>query len=509
MKTREVFFWLVLFALAFALRLYAGLEIKYGLSNDETVSYLCAGASQGDFNTLVANNADGSLRAGEIQELYRADSLEFATVSQDMATTDIHPPLYFWLLHFLHWLTGGAATYTGFWLNLALAVLLGSTVFHLSWHALGTKRSALAVTALWSLSPAVLVTVFEARHYDLLALCLLGAHFALLRYATQQKVTSLLALAGWCAAGLLSHYYFAIMMVPALIYSVYKYRLWVKPLPWLLAGGMGVVAFAALFPQFWQFLGNGGLANSTVQAADTTPWVRLQVLAYQSALVLAYLHEARYVVLALGMIIVAVVFILPLTRSQLTTRLQGAPAFWAVSFFGMALLTCGLYLGGIAPAQAAGEQYFSYLWPLMFLITVYVFRPVLRRAVALIPVVALGGWLAFSSFQFIHQSRYLTHLYPPGWQPQLESTQYMVTNLAGRFELPRAVYHLPPQVPVRLCVEQPPTQLAAYPDNVTFLLRGSADELKSWEAGLRSQYNELPWHIAKNDNLMLIQFKSR
>ncbi len=154
------------------LRVAAGAD-KSGLSHDESISYLAAACHQGDYAriTVLGEPPFGRwVAASDWKALLRPDrALCLGDIGRDLAREDIHPPLYFWLLHV--WaLVFGVGLWTGLSLNIVLATLTGLALYGLARRLLGNPLQAASVAGVWSLSPAAIRVFGEARQYELLAL---------------------------------------------------------------------------------------------------------------------------------------------------------------------------------------------------------------------------------------------------------------------------------------------------------------------------------------------------
>ncbi|MEA3346259.1 MAG: glycosyltransferase family 39 protein [Chloroflexota bacterium] len=131
-----------------------------------------------------------------------------ASIARD-AAHDIHPPLYYWLLHFWMRVFGGSETglrslsaMLGV-LLVALTYLLGNRLFG---HSVGL---AAALTA--ALSPFQVYYSQEARMYILLALEGAALMYTLVRYLESEKGAWLVGFVLSAAAGLYTHYSFPIL----------------------------------------------------------------------------------------------------------------------------------------------------------------------------------------------------------------------------------------------------------------------------------------------------------
>ena len=126
----------------------AGAADKQGFTHDESISVLAAACHQGDYTRLTSAGEPPFGRwvpASDWKALMRPDrALCLGEIGRDLAREDIHPPLYFWLLH--AWtLAFGVGLWTGVSLNIVLAALTGLALFGLARRILGDPLQAAAV----------------------------------------------------------------------------------------------------------------------------------------------------------------------------------------------------------------------------------------------------------------------------------------------------------------------------------------------------------------------------
>ena len=93
----------------------------------------------------------------------------FSKIGFDIAHYDIHPPLYFWILHV--WiLIVGVHTWSGPVLNILISMINIIILFGFAKYILDNSKDAIYVAYTYALSPAVIFTSLDARQYDLFAL---------------------------------------------------------------------------------------------------------------------------------------------------------------------------------------------------------------------------------------------------------------------------------------------------------------------------------------------------
>lgn len=125
---------------------------------------------------------------------------------------DVHPPLYYFLLHFVCFLFAGSFTkWTGIGLNLAILVLLDLVFFYITDYLYeGDSVKSLLTVALWSFSAAGISNILFIRMYLLLTLLLL-TYVAIHIYASKKSgftIKAYFALLSCVICGGLTHYYF-------------------------------------------------------------------------------------------------------------------------------------------------------------------------------------------------------------------------------------------------------------------------------------------------------------
>lgn len=204
---------------------------KDSISHDESISYLAATANQGVYEAMKLNftypYAIWVPAAEWKQFLMVREPFAFQQIGQDLADSDIHPPLYFWLLH-LWTMAFGLYIWTGPTLNLLLFVISALALYGLAHRLLENAREAAVVTAVWAVSPALIEITLTTRQYELLGLCTILFIWALVRYAdpiTAPSGLNWLALVLTVAAGALTHFHFALVVAgAAVIFLLPLYR---------------------------------------------------------------------------------------------------------------------------------------------------------------------------------------------------------------------------------------------------------------------------------------------
>jgi hypothetical protein len=194
------------------------MEHKHGLHVDEAWCYVTATGHLGAFETGLGEPRGRWVSAARWQALWHPQAvLDFRQISLDLARFDVHPALYFWLLHV--WvLLFGVRLWSGPLLNLLIDVATGAALFFLARRPLRDSLAAALVVLAWSVSPPVRLTSSMARMYPLLALFAVLFVWALLvaidrEAPTRRPLLTLSALTMATAGGLLTQYQFAVIVV--------------------------------------------------------------------------------------------------------------------------------------------------------------------------------------------------------------------------------------------------------------------------------------------------------
>jgi uncharacterized membrane protein len=343
-------------AAALALRLQA-IGWKYTLTHDEGISYLAATCHQRAFH-----ENDLRLRPVPALEWKRFLQVEdrfcYGTISADLAIYDIHPPLYFWMLH--SWsLLFGVQLWTGPSLNSLLAVLTILSLFGFARHVLKNDPQALLVAFTYALSPAVASVSIEARQYDLLALLAVLIVWRTARFAGDVAGgrCELALLAALAFTGSLTHYHFALVVVGCCVFLSARLRGDGRRLQQsLVALGAGYVAGFLVYPPFAPF----GQARRQAQSFDPAE------IGERMHAVIATFEPTLYLWGALAALVIASIVARRVRRLPAIEYDRDTASGWAfalLAFVWIAGAMIALYLAFMSPVHAMGTKYLSMAWP--------------------------------------------------------------------------------------------------------------------------------------------------
>ena len=376
----------------------AGLADKRGLVHDEAIALLAATCHQGEFQRAIARKQPPfgtwvpAARWQRFVEVEKRGCL--GRIAGDLAREDIHPPLFFWMLHGWLLLVGTSATAAPA-LNILLGAVTGLAVFGLARRVFADPRPAALVAAVWALSPAALLVYADGRQYALLALLAVLLTWQALRFADPDRDRpwrdgALLAVV--TAAGLLTQFQFGLIAAAGGLLLAVRLRRRPRRLVGafgaLAAGGIG---FVALHPRF-----AGSLVRAGAQSPPFDPaWVDHRVERAVAALG-GFLGPPRLLadpvsVAACGALVLATGWVL-LRRRRADEPADGVAM--VALFAGLAVAAVGLYLAFLTPLPAVDAKHVSFLWPFAAFVPVVLLRG--RRAAVPVAAALLVGLTVLS-----------------------------------------------------------------------------------------------------------------
>ena len=448
---------------ATGLRGAAGAE-KRGLTHDESISYLAAACHQGDYARLTLEGRPPLGRwvlASQWKELLRPERAGcLGTIARDLAHEDIHPPLYFWLLH--AWaLAFGVGLWTGPSLNIVLAALTTLALFGLARRVLGDPLRAALVAFVWSFSPAAIRVFAEARQYELLALLATLFVWQCVRVADpaprRQPLLDLGVLAALTLAGALSQLLFALVAAAGVaVVLVRRRKTGLRPAVGALGGVVaGYVAFALFDSGFVDSLARGR-AQATPPSVDLLGG-RLEATVRTLAEFLLPPGVARgplALLAAVGILAVAAWLVLRRWRSEPAVRWEERAV--VLVFAWLFAANAALFLLFVSPASAMDVKHMSTVWPVAAFGPVLAVVRVPRRARAPVAIACAAALTAAGAVAALGATAR-----PPGLPPTLERAHALVLDNVARGVLPRVVWRVPDRTRVFAADQR---HLMAHPD---------------------------------------------
>ena len=134
----------------------AGTAGKKTIDPDEGISYMAATGHLGEYFAVDEQSPYGAwVEASQRKRFLQVErKFCFERIGSDLARYDIHPPLYFWLLH-LWSLIIGIHLWTGPSLNILFSIITIPLLYRLANLILKNPVEAAMVAFVWALSPSV------------------------------------------------------------------------------------------------------------------------------------------------------------------------------------------------------------------------------------------------------------------------------------------------------------------------------------------------------------------
>lgn len=442
--------------LSAALRI-AAVAGKKTLDHDEGISYLSATGHQGDYSRINQNRPFGAwVEASEWKKFLQIEKiLCFKQISSDLAHHDIHPPLYFWLLH-LWSLLLGIHLWTGPSLNILISIIAIPLLYALAHNILKNPLEAAVVAYVWALSPTVMQVSLQARQYDLLAFCTILLILQIVRCTDTTRDFQLLQfilLALSVTAGALTHYSFSIIILGGGLFLIAG--LAKKNRRRLIAGLFSIVTglflFSLIHPHFYPSI---KLQTTQAQAfgyAEIIPRLKTIVLTFGTffwhGIPFIYIYSPPVIYTYIYPLLLMILFfslsvIYFRTRSEMTDhfRKPDLTGYYVLYFFlWIAGITVLSYICFLSPKHAMGPRYLIMAWPFFAFFPVLIIR-FLGRFKAVLMICLCFLQTLFGSLDMLYLN------YPDSRRPEQsallrDSDMVLVDNVA-RGILPGILWHI-------------------------------------------------------------------
>ncbi len=428
------------------IRIYAVFEWKQNFSNDESVTYLSATGNQVRYANLA--NPDSAYlnnftNSTTWKDCYVSNpDFCFQKIAAGLAQYDIHPPLYFWLMH-LFVLLFGLHLYTGLILNLIITAFTFSALFKIADYIFKDYTKATMVCALWFLSPAVVQMDLEARHYQLFALFSVLLSYTALKVLADKKLSNrnIFFISLYSALGLLTHYYFTFVIGGIFILFLLRCRFsMLTKISLCFIAAYSV--FISVFPEFITFIKNYLLLKGSVNHIHKFQSLmdKMKTQLYATLDFGAYGHLLKYIYLLILLFLASTLLYKIYKNKKSHLLLISTPISntlflltWNVLF------TVIFYMNNISPNQAVGEQYYSYIWPLFSILIVYSIH---FLKIPSFIVTAYITILFFFCFFSIKNSAYLKCEIPMSWYAEANNADLLVIDSYDRCLLPRTLHFI-------------------------------------------------------------------
>lgn len=337
---------------------------KRTITDDEGISYIAATGHQGVYND---SRPKGKwVEATEWKKLWEPDrKFCFETIGKDIARLDIHPPLYFWILH-IWLLIFGTSTIIGPLLNLVFFAFCFYFMVRVGMKIFQSFTLSIASAVVWGISPAVMEYMKEARQYTLLAFCtvvFLSLILTMLKSDGRNNLKLFTAIAIISLAGMLSHYYFSLIIAASFLMVFItgeKSKRWKTFFYLIVTEVLSGIAFILLHPTFFlSFQRQQEQAQSLLISAF---WFRMKttVTTFTSFYFPDILTRPGFVVMILLSVLMLYFLIKkPEWREILSKQFSQTQKSIVIIFLFLTTVTVALYLGFISPQHAMRAKYLS------------------------------------------------------------------------------------------------------------------------------------------------------
>lgn len=401
-----------------SLRIAGALRIRT-VSHDDAVTYLIATGHEASYEKAVNDLGGVWSRASEWKKLIQVeDRYCFKRIRDDSVSNiigkpvaNLSPPMYFWLLHVWS-VFFGVALWTGASLNILIALLTALFLFILARDVLEDPDEAAFVVFLWFLSAGVIAVTLQARMYELLTLLTVLLVWRVVRCSdltTDFKLWDFLLLAVITAAGLLTHYFFIVVISGIVIFSVVRlanrdrYRL-IKE---IISIGTGHLIFFLFHPKF--YLTFIALQQPEMRKSYALYFFDKNFLSFKLKQILSNLLSffvlrgsiLKFIFL-IGLLFIAIWIIVMYSRKRYSVlkRIKevNLTGFYILFFFlwlSGSLTT--MYLVGVSHLNAMGNpRYLAIVWPFYAFIPVFILR-LFNKYKTFLTITLCAGVVLFSS----------------------------------------------------------------------------------------------------------------
>lgn len=421
------------------------------LSHDDGITILSATCNQGRYAHSIPTGQWVPVQVWQDYWRLRNPGC-FETIRTDLAHSDIHPPLYFWLLHV--WLSVfGVSIPAAVALNI-LIVLLTAHLLYAVCGVLDVPTYLRAMVMLtWALTMAARASTIAIRQYALLGFWSALLLLLVSLWFTRHRCGYLVALAPVIALGLLTQYLFVIPAGATMLFlgvAIVARRRHGEFALLVAVGIVAVCAFGVGNPGFWESFHRGG--EQAQQFSWSTLALRMVALlrpVYETFLPIGPDYQSygvSVIAIAGGVLTLAVVTPILWTAAKWLARVRGgwhrfiptAPAVPLLMFFTCWLSIIVLYLFFIMPVHSMSPLHLYFITPFLFVGLAVAARKsrAVVAALAVLLVFQLCGVLAatvFSGYRHAQRSALI-----PG------SDAAIVIDSDRRGVVPAALWSIPP-----------------------------------------------------------------
>ncbi|MBN1264614.1 MAG: glycosyltransferase family 39 protein [Anaerolineales bacterium] len=424
------------------------------IRHDDGISYLAATGHQGQYETSIPESR--WVQAKQWQAFWTPDQFWcFKQIARDLAAFDIHPPLYFWLLHI--WTSLHGVTLAGGPLLNVPFHLVACLMIAASCRLLGCSRLVAAGAGLlWLFAGTNLSVASEARQYSLLGAFSSLFIFFLLRFLRRPTFSAALYLCLTSAAGLLTHYHFILLLAACgglVAIQALINRQWRTFFMIVISIAAAALLFVSLHPTFYLSFPRAAAQAQPFSRAEIPPRLRRVFLALIEQFVphqladpfVNFLSRNRLPILMVGVICGVVCIYLARRLSwrlpvRRIARLESVPIIGGSACFAAVAL---LYVSCRSPRHVMGAKYLMLVTPLIFIalgqVITWLTRS--RKTWEVVAVVCLS--VLQMTYGILVTRETVASARGPQYNPLHNETQ-LVLDSTARGVLPSVLWHADP-----------------------------------------------------------------
>jgi hypothetical protein len=459
-KHRLLILLLLLISSAVAVRLLA-LSSKTSFTHDGGISYICATGHQIEYNQTVRNNEwpyGDWTAAADWKKFWQIEKrFCFRDIQSGLIHSDIHPPLYYWLLHV--WvMIFGINVWSGPILNIIIDIACCAVLYRLARAVFDDRACALMAVFFWAMSPSVIETEMITRQYCLLVLFSLLFSQQVLRFSAGsvnwKQVLTIGLIAG---CGVLTHYHFALIIVGSGIWLCFALRKNVaRFFGWLLGLGLGAIVFLVINPGFikpFNRIARGPVNFSWIEFKTRSIRVICSMLPYRTKDIISRINTDTWLPVIIFVMLTVVVITIAVWQlrkknMRINTKLFENKFCYHVSMFmWLWIVSVSLYLTMKSPGHAMGGRYLAMVWPFFAIAVIGAVKGISRNGNKLLYVVCSLMTIAGFGF-FGAELAYIKLRNLPETKEMLVNTKQVIIDNPARGVLPRIVHGLPDEIKV-------------------------------------------------------------
>jgi uncharacterized membrane protein len=324
---------------------------KTTLHYDESISYLAATCHQNEYRLAPFGTKPTPI--GDWHRLLQIeDRFCFQEIQSGLAQADIHPPLYFWLLH-IWFLIFGVSLWSGPLLNVAISLVTTVCLYFMAMAIWQNQWVAVLTAVSFALSPSTILISLEARQYELLALLTVLTVWGLLSFIKRGTFLSAIVLVGGGIGGSLTHYHFLLTLIPCVILPVAKFSSNRRRAGQTVALLITSYSLGTIIHPFF--------LNSLSRLPDRVPTFSMEAL-YERLLQVVLSFSSFYYLLPV--IVIGGLFYLRTEHRRNQFQLSYDIKFIMLFTAWIVLAIAGQYLTFRSPTHAMGPpKYLAMVWP--------------------------------------------------------------------------------------------------------------------------------------------------